>query len=1423
MSSRATMISESLSHFCADENELEYEFKAGLMPLHDNRVSVWDSSLDDDEVAASGSILPLSVLSSSVKLRRRLYTPPNIRQRIRAIEMSRQIVVGACNSSTTPSHITKSRGTSGDFGRVLARRTPTTLTSNEGSVEDRKTREKRKDGVVQPGGSYHARLGANAMYMNTNRASPEELEIRRAAALKQKQERGEVVMLRKKPLSPPKSGGGRSASRGGRGGSSLATKNMSDGSPPAQELLPPEDLVLMQPQQSTNHAPTPRPLTLTDRLALSDSLLQEQYQNYFGIKAKENLMLKFKRASHNLEIMPKDSDVPGELRSPRFMYMREVQKGHLLPLPLTVRNTKNPRGIFLAGKGLGDARVLPIVMVADTLPAVETIDLSDNRMTDLSIMPLTLKLPALTTLMHLDLSFNKMDESSESIMKYISSKDCTLRTLKLNGADVDDYECCNLCDAMIENRSIETLCLSKNFLGRDEHKRLLAPKLLLAGDGIAKMLCQNKKLTYLDLSWNSLRMAGAVAVGNALRKNKSLLSLKLQFNSFGDQGTQAVGYALKYNRVLQDLDLSNNSIVPRSTCVLANALSHNHTLKYLNISDNILGRVGSQAVVAAIQRTQDEITPRMISFSSCDCTREDSSLFDPAKPQGRWILDLSEPYGQMIVEECFFLANFRAGCSVERLEYNGREVVLERKNTGGQKFSLSEMQKNSKLAAKNIIAKNFEAAVGYLGDVLRPFGFKMLPDISKNVCKAVGKNWEHRQRQKDRTEDLHEIFLTEVFFALFSINDADHSESMDVNEFISTLDSLGMPGCDLLTAKRLMDEHDKDRSGAIDGSEFAMIMVHEFCRGDQPRGTLVEKQTSKPWPTPSSGSVILDVKFVIDSASAFDVGSDGGISTLIQGMVSARTSEQKDVLFQQACTSPYFFFSADQAQQLLDAALGAGLTMMPLDMIIAILPQIVNEEQTNRFLDQNLNAMGKLALRVKMGPLYNAFVGLPTGHYIVDLKKTLDRMGSKRLAAVSVREARDAKVAGANLSQKGNGTNFRNEMLGQNLNVSVPMAVSGQWFADLPASGELRFDYVSTKRVLVGTLPLSSGRLRKFVERLGLKSIMENMELAEGFMTRIDEAEGLLHAATREASYRVGKKTGDIDSMREVMKIHALKQNLQNISQSVNNEPCMKIHPPLSVGGIKEQFNEFMVTSHHFLDILPKERQRDVSRMNYNPDPNFRPPTPDVLFRGEVPEKRKMSAIYPYAYRKMLELQIEMPGVFLSASQAVQLMNYFPEEGYLRVQVLLAIFSHIIDAENICLDIYDKHCSLNERLEIIHRLGVLAVMDPMKPDREYCLDLRHYDQREWAKVLISLALNEPGDNWVDGGEYRWSRYDDPVPGWILPQPWTLPDDSDGGEGGPRRYGWLRVTYTSTAKGCEPSPQVRRNLRRKTLAGQKTLL
>lgn len=201
----------------------------------------------------------------------------------------------------------------------------------------------------------------------------------------------------------------------------------------------------------------------------------------------------------------------------------------------------------------------------------------------------------------------------------------------------------------------------------------------------------------------------------------------------------------------------------------------------------------------------------------------------------------------------------------------------------------------------------------------------------------------------------------------------------------------------------------------------------------------------------------------------------------------------------------------------------------------------------------------------------------------------------------------------------------------------------------------------------------------------------------------------------------------------------------------------MQVHSPLTFGACKEHFNEFMDSCHHYLDILPEERMRDVSRMNYNPDPDFRPPTPDVLSSGPPPSRRQMPAIYPYAYRKLLDLQIQMPVLFFSVAQAAQLMALFPQEGYLRIQLLLAVFSHLTDAENLC-DIYDN-LSADERAELVHRVGILCVTDPMRPDREYHLDLRRWDQREMCKILIQLGINEPGDNWVDGGEYRWSKFD----------------------------------------------------------------
>ena len=64
---------------------------------------------------------------------------------------------------------------------------------------------------------------------------------------------------------------------------------------------------------------------------------------------------------------------------------------------------------------------------------MDTINLCDNRLTDITLMPLAEKLQSFKSLTFLDLSYNKMDDSSESIMEFLRSPDCTLTTLLLNG------------------------------------------------------------------------------------------------------------------------------------------------------------------------------------------------------------------------------------------------------------------------------------------------------------------------------------------------------------------------------------------------------------------------------------------------------------------------------------------------------------------------------------------------------------------------------------------------------------------------------------------------------------------------------------------------------------------------------------------------------------------------------------------------------------------------------------------------------------------------------------------------------------------------------------------------------------------------------------------------------------------------------
>ena len=92
-----------------------------------------------------------------------------------------------------------------------------------------------------------------------------------------------------------------------------------------------------------------------------------------------------------------------------------------------------------------------------------------------------------------------------------------------------------------------------------------------------------------------------------------------------------------------------------------------------------------------------------------------------------------------------------------------------------------------------------------------------------------------------------------------------------------------------------------------------------------------------------------------------------------------------------------------------------------------------------------------------------------------------------------------------------------------------------------------------------------------------------------------------------------------------------------------------------------------------------------------------------------------------------------------------------------------------------------------------------------------------------VKILVKLAVEEPGENWRNV-KFRWSKYNEAVPGWVLPMNWALKNvegpNPEVPEQGPRRHGWPTVTYTSNGPGCRPSKEARRRLRTKVFAGMK---
>ena len=70
---------------------------------------------------------------------------------------------------------------------------------------------------------------------------------------------------------------------------------------------------------------------------------------------------------------------------------------------------------------------------------------------------------------------------------------------------------------------MRTLGLASNKIGNNEMLNSVQPDFKTGGEAVAEMLLINSTLTELDLSWNSIRLESAIALGTSLIQGYSVV------------------------------------------------------------------------------------------------------------------------------------------------------------------------------------------------------------------------------------------------------------------------------------------------------------------------------------------------------------------------------------------------------------------------------------------------------------------------------------------------------------------------------------------------------------------------------------------------------------------------------------------------------------------------------------------------------------------------------------------------------------------------------------------------------------------------------------------------------------------------------------------------------------------------------------
>ncbi|CAM9587870.1 unnamed protein product, partial [Discosporangium mesarthrocarpum] len=1033
--------------------------------------------------------------------------------------------------------------------------------------------------------------------------------------------------------------------------------------------------------------------------------------------------------------------------------------------------------VNLAHQGMGDLMGGILAECLVGLPLMRELSLRDNRLTDKSLMSIIKAIKLRHDLLALDLSENKFDrQASRALAVYFSDPRATLAKFVLSKADVDDFEAANFVKNMRNNRTLTHLDLSHNLIGSQESINYVQPDFYTGAEALADWVASEEcPLKFLDISWNTIRLDSAVSFGKAIASAKKLRHLEIGYNGLGWKGGEAVGASLHTNSSLETLGMESNAINPRACFVICQALMCNTSIRSIDLGRNSLGKVGASCVMALPAELGDRVK---VNLSHCnfmvDC---EECWFNADKLKSSYNLDMDEPYDRAI------------GISIMRR------------------------------AARDDGLKILEVVHTVAGEAGK--GINLVKGFPESIGELV------------QCADPSEIFRK---------YDEDGSGNIDRQELSKALIDMNITG--KTQVDLIMSRYDTDGSGTIEESEFNEFVTITL-RGNivlqnvRAQAFMAEASNpGTPWLVPSVGKLSIQLVYnrLPNQGSHTSAEHADGLLAMLSGL-----GEGKSEVMSHALSN----MSLDTEQGLrMYAAVLKEFGGDKIKALAKVIPRMASSSDARLLRNTIIRELDeRRKLRNELGPAYRPLMGLPMGSYELDLSKPMHRLAARKVLEynnVHKFSRQEGRREVFDVSQKGNWENVRNETLN-----GKPFRFRSDKFESPPSAGTLEFDYVSTSRTSHGMQPMSSKRFLQLLVALDLMTSEYAAENEKEIDQIIDKANQQVELRAVSAQRGLHKFTL-LDLAPTYPRTTEMFEFLHFLLTGETKPPGGKKPIPSKPSGLGKVGGKQVGVSYpggSWDEPLPDGAEKPILTKSDHSDlcPLFlviimydvhnrctKNNSADLTSRLLVAEDLEQSS---HENKQSSRREATMPTPSVLAVVCCRLDELVSDRWFTVQQVKFLIgamkvkfrgdetlddvvVDFVVNVYPRVVDVYDYQTVLeciDERCQafVFKRVGWLVLWNPCRPDGYVELSMDRREERQVAKMLIHLAVVEPGDNWYSES-FRWSRqvrrtFDTPIPGWALPKGWVT-------EEGIANRGVLTCGYYSGEgkglKGCKEDWELR---------------